>query len=94
MQTPPPSEVETEVTDWDEYENLMTEMTYFVHRMNEFFPQWMVRQALWETLRGDRVSIGSPRYEDPIGPPFSPTPANGSRDNLNEVPVDLNTGNS
>jgi len=95
MQTPPrtPSEAGSEVTDWTEYENLMTEMLYFQHRMMEQYPMWMIRQAFWETLRGDRGYIGSPQYADPIGPPSSPTPANGSRANLSLEQEDLNTGN-
>lgn len=95
MQTPPrtPSVAETEETEWTEYENLMTEMLYFQHRMMEQYPIWMIRQAWWETLRGDRGSTGSPQFLDLIGRPESPTPANGSRDNLSLEQGDLNTGN-
>lgn len=96
MQTPPrtPSEVDTEATDWTEYQNLMTEMLYFHHRMMEQYPIWMIRQALWETLRGDRGYIGSPLSPEWNGTPASPTPANGSRANLNEEMMDMSTGNS
>lgn len=98
MQTPPPSENQSSVgsvgsaTDWDEYSDLMQEMLYFYSVKIEQYPVWMVRQAMWETLRGDRGYIGLPRSPEWHGNLASPTPASGSRANLSEETPDTSTG--
>lgn len=95
MQTPPESQAsEASVTDWDEYSDLMQEMLYFYALKIDQYPVWMVRQAMWETLRGDRGFIGLPLSPEWHGNLASPTPASISRDSLSEEPPDTSTGRS